>query len=153
MRKGKSSDSRYTEGSLSVRFDKWYRETMKYLLLDEIRDYLRRGDRFLPFDPENLESIEDRESYSPFLEFEMEQVSLGDSLLFVHESSLANGLRRLSPQKKRVLEGTVLLKLPVKIVAKNMDLSEQTVKNYKHSGLMSLREIMRGDHSGKKKRE
>ena len=49
------------------------------------------------------------------------------------------------------MEGTVILEIPVAVVANDLELDEHTVSNYKYDSIQSLRASYEEDENGQKK--
>ena len=142
MKNEESFEPHYTEGSLPERFDSWITQVLENLIYTEVRSYKRRKMRLPEFTTENIDEIA---SYDPDKDEELKEILLGNTPLILKSSKLAAALPKISPRKQQVIEGTIVLGIPVKIVAETMGLSEHIVSNYKYLGLNELRAMMEGD--------
>ena len=148
MKKQNSVSPQYTEESLPERFDSWISHVLANLTLTVIRSYERKLKRSLETHVENIDEVM---AYDPFDDKDSEAVLLGESVIYTTDKKLAEGLRKLSPRKKQVLEGTVILEIPVAVVANDLELDEHTVSNYKYDSIQSLRASYEEDENGQKK--
>ena len=138
MKKDNSSHG-YTEGNLPGRFDSWISHTLDNLIFNVVRSYARQ----LKNDPEFLaDDLEERACFDPFSEEELNEILLGNTPLMIRNKKLARGLKKLSPRKQQVIEGTIVLGIPVSLLAETLGLDDQTVSNYKYDGLRILKQFM-----------
>ncbi len=142
MRELHLSSQEEKRGNLAERYDSWIKQTLNNLISNEVRTYYRNMVRL----NEYLVEIQDdlSQSYDPFDE-DNQDVKLGESSIKVKNERLANALGRLGLRKQQVLEDTVVLEIPVGIVADELNLDPQTVSNYKYESLRLLRKIMEDD--------
>ncbi len=141
MRREPQKSPHYTEGSLSDRFDAWVRSTLDNLIMTEVRSVARAKRRRKEI---LVDDLSEYASYDPFHEDEDDAVILGDTAIYLTDPKLIKALRKLSPRKQQVIEGTVLLAIPVNILAKQLNLSEHTISNYKYDAIQFLRDLMEG---------
>ena len=129
----------YTENSLPERFDSWIKKVLESLIYNEVRSFARKKIRQQEVFSEEIEKIA---VYEPFEEDELIEVLLGDTPLMLKDKKLANALGKISKRKQQAIEGTIILGIPVSIVAKLLGLEEQIVRNYRNRGLSELRSMM-----------
>lgn len=129
-------------GNLAERYDSWIKQTLNNLISNEVRTYYRNVVRLNEYLVEMQDDLS--QSYDPFDE-DKQYVKLGESSIKVKNERLANALGRLGLRKQQVLEDTVVLEIPVGIVADELNLDPQTVSNYKYESLRLLRKIMEDD--------
>ena len=130
----------FTEGSLPERFDSWIKKTLENLIRTEVRSYKRWRVRMA----ENM--VDDMDlcvSYDPFdCGDDFTEIYVGDTPVILENKKLAEALLKMSHKKRKVIEGTVILGVPVRIVAKQLGLDEHTVRSYKYLTLNKLRALM-----------
>jgi DNA-directed RNA polymerase specialized sigma24 family protein len=139
MGKVEKENSLYTEGSLSDRFDVWVRHTLKNLIMTEVRSAIREKRRRKEV---LVGDMADDAFYDPFDLDAGDEVIVGNTVLCFGDPKIIEALKKLSPRKQQVIEGTVLLAIPVAMIAEQMNLNEQTIKNYKHDAISFLRKLL-----------
>ncbi len=137
-------DVNYSEGSLPERYDSWIKKTLENLIKNEVRSFRRWKARHKEILVDNIDFLDYMESYDPFEE-EAAEIPLGDTPVIIEDERLARILSGMAQKKQRVIEGTIVLGIPVKIVAKKLGLDEHTVRNYKCLTLNELRALMEGE--------
>lgn len=140
MRTKKVFIPKYTEGSLSERFDSWTKQVLKNLVLSVLRDFCRSRDRLPEFLVGDFEEL----AVAAPTQKETKVIVLGNTPIILEDQKLASSLDALGLRKQQALEGVVVLGLPLKEVAKKLGVSVQMVSNYKWRGLHDLREMMEG---------
>ena len=127
-----------TEG-LPLRFDRWYRKTIRYLLLHEVRKLINYRFHFELMD--DIYMIEEHDE-TEFENIDKDVVILGDVPLYTDNPKLIRAINMLSDTKKQIIADTVIHEIPVKTVARRMNLAEQTVKNYRGIALRHIRDYL-----------
>ena len=140
-----TADVNYSEGSLPERYDSWIKKTLKNLIMNEVRSFKRWKARHKEILVDNIDFLDYIESYDPFEEDEAAEIPLGDTPVIIEDERLARILSGMTQKKQRVIEGTIILGIPVRIVAKKLGLDEHTVRNYKCLTLNELRTLMEGE--------
>ena len=141
MKKEYNESPQYTEGSLSDRFDAWVRETLDNLIRTEVRTVAREKRRRREVFVDDISAYA---SYDPFDEEEEMEVFIGNTPLYFTDPKVVKALRKLSPRRQQVIEGSILLAIPIGLLAEELNLKEQTVKNYKHDAIQFLRNLLEG---------
>ena len=118
------------------KFHSWYYSVMKNEFRNELKKLINHKRHY---DTVSLEELGNIMSFIQPKDIDEETVLVGSTTVIITDHRLAIVLKRLSDRIKRVIEGTVILQLPVKTIAKEMQISEQAVKNYKHDGLQRLK--------------
>ena len=141
MKKDENYTPRYTENSLPERFDSWIKKVLEGLVYNEVRSCARRMIRQPEF---TTEDIDDAAFYDPFSEDELIEVLFGSTPLLLKNKKLAESLGKISKRQQEAIEGTIVLGIPVRVVAKLLGIDEQLVRNYRSRGLDELRSMMEG---------
>ena len=82
--------------------------------------------------------------FDPFGDEELIEILLGNTPVMLKDRKLAESLGKISKRKQQAIEGTIILGIPIKIVAEMLGIDEQIVRNYKNRGLDELRSMMEG---------
>ena len=135
MKKDENYTPRYTENSLPERFDSWIKKILEGLVYNEVRSCARRMIRQPEF---TTEEIDDAAFYDPFSEDELIEVLFGSTPLLLKNKKLAESLGKISKRQQEAIEGTIVLGIPVRVVAKLLGIDEQLVRNYRSRGLDEL---------------
>ncbi len=146
----KDDNRHYTEGSLPARFDSWISRVLDNLAFTVVRSYYRKTKNAREI---LMGDIEDMAVADPFAEEDLYKILLGETPLKIRNKKLAKGLSQLSPRKQQVIEGTIVLGIPVSLLADMLGLDDQIVSNYKYVGLKMLRKIMEEDDSEQEEEE
>lgn len=141
MKKDNEFNSMYTENSLPERYDSWIKKVLDGLIFNEVRSYARKKRREMETLSENIENLA---AYEPFEEEELVEILLGDTPILLKDQKLASSLSRIGKRKQQAIEGTIILGIPVHILAELLGLDPQIVSNYKLRGLSELRSMMEG---------
>ncbi len=136
-------DQSISDEELLKRFYCWYYRVMKNEFRNELKKLIIHKRRF---NEVNLEELGKVMSFIQPMDIEEETVLVGSTPVIITDSKLATVIKRLSSRMTRVIEGTVILQLPIGIIAKEMNISEQTVKNYKRDGLRCLKRWLEDYH-------
>lgn len=126
-----------------LKFHSWYYRVMKNEFRNELKKLINHKRHY---DTVSIEELENIMSFIQPKDIDVETVLVGSTLVIITDHRLAIVLKRLSDRIKRVIEGTVILQLPVKTIAEEMKISEQAVKNYKHEGLQRLKRWLEAYH-------
>ncbi|MBR4725831.1 MAG: sigma-70 family RNA polymerase sigma factor [Lachnospiraceae bacterium] len=126
-----------------LKFHSWYYRVMKNEFRNELKKLINHKRHY---DTVSIEELENIMSFIQPKDIDVETVLVGSTLVIITDHRLAIVLKRLSDRIKRVIEGTVILQLPVKTIAEEMKISEQAVKNYKHDGLQRLKRWLEAYH-------
>lgn len=131
----------YTENSLPERFDSWIKKVLDKLIYNEVRSYARKKMREMVISSENIDNLA---AYDPFEEDELVEILLGETPILLKDKKLAESLGKIGKRKQQVIEGTIILGIPVHVLAELLGLDPQIVSNYKLRGLSELRSMMEG---------
>ena len=131
-----SNNSNTKDEVLMLKFHSWYYSVMKNEFRNELKKLINHKRHY---DTVSIEELGNIMSFIQPKDIDEETVLVGSTTVIITDHRLAIVLKRLSDRIKRVIEGTVILQLPVKTIAKEMQISEQAVKNYKHDGLRRLK--------------
>ena len=141
MQNDENINPHYTENSLPARFDSWIKKILDGLIYNEVKSYARRKRRQPEYTTENLDNLA---FYDPFEEEELVEILVGSSPLLLKNRKLAESLGKISARKQQVIEGTIVLGIPISVLAELLGLDPQIVSNYKLRGLNELRSMMEG---------
>ena len=139
MKNEHDAASAYTEGSLPERFDSWVSHTLENLINNVVRSYARKVKNAREV---SVEDMDERAFFDPYSEEELNEILLGKTPVLIRNKKLAKGLEKLSPRKQQIIEGTIVLGIPIELLAEMLGLDNGTVRNYKYDGLRILREFM-----------
>ena len=132
MKNEHDAASAYTEGSLPERFDSWVSHTLENLINNVVKNAREVS----------VEDMDERAFFDPYSEEELNEILLGKTPVLIRNKKLAKGLEKLSPRKQQIIEGTIVLGIPIELLAEMLGLDNGTVRNYKYDGLRILREFM-----------
>ena len=138
-----SNNSNTNDEVLMLKFHSWYYRVMKNEFRNELKKLINHKRHY---DTVSIEELENIMFFIQPKDIDVETVLVGSTTVIITDHRLAIVLKRLSDRIKRVIEGTVILQLPVKTIAEEMKISEQAVKNYKHDGLQRLKRWLEDYH-------
>ncbi len=141
MQKEENYAQQYTENSLPERFDSWIKKVLENLIFNEVRSCARKKIRQSEYSAEDIDNIA---VYDPFAEEELIEILLGNTPLLLKDRKLAESLGKISKRKQQAIEGTIILGIPVNMLAEILGIDEQIIRNYKKRGLDELRSMMEG---------
>ena len=141
MKDDKDYDSMFTEDSLPERYDSWIKKVLDGLIFNEVRSFARRKRREMEILSDNIENLATLE---PFEEEELEEILLGETPILLKDKKLAASLSKIGRRKQQAIEGTIILGMPIHVLAELLGLDPQIVSNYKLRGLDELRSMMEG---------
>jgi|GEM_PF-6854434 len=141
MQKEENYAQQYTENSLPERFDSWIKKVLENLVFNEVRSCARRKISQPEFFSEDIDNLA---VFDPFGDEELIEILLGNTPVMLKDRKLAESLGKISKRKQQAIEGTIILGIPIKIVAEMLGIDEQIVRNYKNRGLDELRSMMEG---------
>ena len=141
MKKEENYTPRYTENSLPERYDSWIKKVLEGLVFNEVRSFARMKSRTPEFTSEDIDNVA---FYDPASEEEMVEVLIGSTPLMLRNKRLAESLGKISRRQQEAIEGTIVLGIPVRVMAKLLGIDEQLVRNYRSRGLNELRSMMEG---------
>lgn len=135
------STPQYTENSLPERFDSWIKQVLRRLVQNEVRSYKRemkrRNEIFVA-------KVDDLGTYDPFEDDGEYDRILSASENRIRDKKLAEAFEGITKRQRQVIEGTILLEIPVTVLARKMGLNEKTIHNHMSLGLDELRNILEG---------
>ena len=126
---------------LQKQFDSWIKKVLYNLVKNEVRSYKRECLKVKKVPEDEISLIPVYDDYFK----DDEKILLGDTPVFIENKTLKKALPKMGKRKQKVLEETILLGNPVRLVAKKLGLSEQIVSNYKYRALKELRNLMEKD--------
>ena len=141
MKNDKAFDSMYTEDSLPERYDSWIKKVLDGLILNEVRSLARKKRREKEILSQNVENLA---ACEPFEEEELVEILLGDTPIMLKDEKLAASLSKIGRRKQQAIDGTIILGMPVGVLADLLGLDPRIVSNYKLRGLDELRSMMEG---------
>ncbi len=138
-----NNNSNSNDEILMRKFRSWYYLVMKNEFRNELKKLINHRRRY---DSVSIEKLGNIMSFIQPKDIDEETVPVGRTSIIITDHRLAIVLKRLSERVRRVIEGTVILQLPVKTIAEEMKITEQAVKNYKYEGLRRLKRWMEDYH-------
>ena len=135
----------YDDETVARRFISWYCKVIRNEIRNGLKKLITEKQHFQMID---IEELEDIPSYEQSMTAEGEIVVIGSTPVMISDTRLASGLKHLSPRKRKVLESSIILRLPIRIIAQEMRISEQTVKNYRYDSLRFLRIWLEEEQDG-----
>lgn len=130
-----------TAEGIQKEFDTFTKRTLKYLIRNELKSYIRENGRGSTVP---LESLEEMAAPAPTPDAEKIQVTLGDTQVLLENERLAEGLKKLKERHQKVLECAIFLEMTSEAIMEVMELGERSVRNYKSEALRILRRHMEG---------
>lgn len=144
MYTGVSNNNRNNSDEILIRkFRSWFYHVMRNEFRNELKKLINHRRHY---DTVSIEKLGTVMSFIQPKDIDEETVPVGSTSIIISDHRLAVVLKRLSERIKRVIEGTVILQLPVKTIAEEMKITEQAVKNYKYDGLRRLKRWMEDYH-------
>ena len=139
-----NAKKKYTEGSLAERYDSWIKQVLKYLVMTEVRSYVRkrRAEPELPIDA--VLEIGEMDSGISAAE---DGIIVGSTQVVIRNESLARALKGLSARDQEVIENLFFLELPVRAAARKMQVKPGTLSGYRCSALKSLKKAVLEDEA------
>ena len=141
MQNDDMSTPSYTENSLPERFDSWIKQVLRHLVQNEVRSYKREIKRRNELFVAEIDAIRANDIYEDEGDYER---LYRTSESQISDRKLAEAFAGITKRQRQVLEGTILLEIPVKVLARKMGLKEKTIYNHMALGLDELRSMLEG---------
>lgn len=150
------TDATYTEGSLSKRFDVWTRRTLDNLVRTQVRSLVRMKRSCPEVSLEVLREVCDLVDHSGGFRWDPtaieaareEEIILEQEEVYFNDLRLSRAFWRLSPRRRQVILAIFWEEKSVPDTARDLQVHEQTVENYKCTALKTLRIWMEEDEYG-----
>lgn len=128
-----------TEEQILSRFDCFVKKTMKNIIDDVLRSYVKHRSRSREV---SIDDLGDLAAPEKTPEIEKIEVVLGSSSVLFENEQLAAGLKRLTEKQRKILECAFILDMPNKAIAELLELEAETIRNYKSDAYGILRRYM-----------
>ena len=128
-----------TEEKIQSRFDCFVKKTMKNIIEDVLRSYVKRRSRNREV---NIDDFGDLAVPEKTPDIEKIEVRLGSSSVLFENEHLAAGLKRLTEKQRKILECAFILDMPNKAIAELLELEAETIRNYKSEAYGILRKYV-----------
>ncbi len=126
---------------LQGEFDRFAKKTIKYVIRNVLRDYIRNKDRIYEVSIEEMDELEAPDWIS---DYEKIPVLIGSTVFPFYDEQVADSFEHLKKRHREVIEKAYILDMPIEMIAELMDLEGKTIKNYLSEARGILKKYTRG---------